>query len=81
MLVDIPGGSNPFDVDIGGNASAEYPNFDLVILGSSKRFPHHLQIPNVWAAQGTGETCGTNCTGTSSMAGIIVDVHNALLEF
>ena len=28
--------------------------------------------------QGEGESCGTNCTGTSSMAGILVNVHNVL---
>ena len=38
MLVDIQGGPNLFDVDIGGNASAEYLNFDLVVLGSRNDF-------------------------------------------
>ena len=81
MLVDIQGGSNLFDVDIGGNASAEYLNFDLVILGSRNDFDGSFTNSNVWAAQGTGETCGTNCTGTSSMAGIIVDADNAVWNF
>ena len=36
---------------------------------------------NVWAAQGEGESCGTNCTGTSSMAGILVDTDNVVWNF
>lgn len=81
MLVDIQGDSNLFDVDVGGNASAEYLNLDLVILGSRNDFDGSFTNSNVWAAQGTGETCGTNCTGTSSMAGIIVDADNAIWNF
>ena len=81
MLVDIQGSTNLFDVDIGGNASAEYLNFDLVILGSRNDFDTSFTNSNVWAAQGTGETCGTNCTGTSSMAGIIIDSDNAVWNF
>ena len=81
MLVDIQGSNNLFDVDVGGNASAEYLNFDLVILGSRNDFDGSFTNSNVWAAQGTGETCGTNCTGTSSMSGIIVDADNAVWNF
>jgi len=81
MLVDIQGGSNLFDVDIGGNASAEYLNFDLVILGSRNDFDGSFTNSNVWAAAGTGDSCGTNCTGTSTMAGIIVDADNAVWNF
>ena len=81
MLVDIQGGSNLFDVDIGGNASAEYLNFDLVILGSRNDFDGSFTNSKVWAAQGQGESCGTNCTGTSTMAGIIVDADNAVWDF
>lgn len=81
MLVDIQGSSNLFDVDIGGNASAEYLNFDLVILGSRNDFDSSFTNSKVWAAQGTGESCGTNCTGSSAMAGIIVDSDNAVWNF
>ena len=82
MLVDIQGGdSNLFDVDIGGNASAEYLNFDLVILGSRNDFDSSFTNSKVWAAARSGETCGTNCTGSSTMAGIIVDSDNAVWNF
>lgn len=78
MLVDIQGDSNLFDVDIGSSASAEYLNFDLVILGDRNDFDGSFTNSNVWAAQGQGESCGTNCTGTSSMSGIIVNSDNAI---
>lgn len=78
MLVDIQGSNNLFDVDVGGNASAEYLNFDLVILGSRNDFDSSFTNSKVWAAQGDGESCGTNCTGTSTMVGIIVDSDNAV---
>ena len=78
MLVDIQGDSNLFDVDIGSSASAEYLNFDLVILGDRNDFDGSFTNSNVWAAQGQGENCGTNCTGTSSMSGIIVNTDNAV---
>ncbi len=78
MLVDIQGDSNLFDVDIGSSASAEYLNFDLVILGDRNDFDGSFTNSNVWAAQGQGESCGTNCTGTSSMSGIIVNTDNAV---
>ena len=81
MLVDIQGSTNLFDIDVGGNASAEYLNFDLVILGSRNDFDGSFTNSNVWAAQGQGESCGTNCTGTSTMAGIIVDADNAVWDF
>ncbi len=81
MLVDIQGSNNLFDVDVGGNASAEYLNFDLVILGSRNDFDGSFTNSKVWAAQGQGESCGTNCTGTSTMAGIIVDADNAVWDF
>lgn len=81
MLVDIQGSSNLFDVDIGGNASAEYLNFDLVILGDRNDFDTSFTNSNVWEAAGVGDTCGTNCTGTSTMAGIIVDSDNAIWNF
>jgi hypothetical protein len=81
MLVDIQGGSNLFDVDIGGNASAEYLNFDLVILGDRNDFDSSFTNSNVWAAAGSGDTCGTNCTGSSAMAGIIIDADNAVWNF
>lgn len=78
MLVDIQGDSNLFDVDVGGNASAEYLNLDLVILGDRNDFDSSFTNSKVWAAQGQGESCGTNCTGTSTMVGIIVDADNAV---
>ena len=78
MLVDIQGDANLFDVDIGSSASAEYLNFDLVILGDRNDFDGSFTNSNVWAAQGQGESCGTNCTGTSTMAGIIVNSDNAV---
>ena len=81
MLVDIQGDANLFDVDVGGNASAEYLNLDLVILGSRNDFDSSFTNSKVWAAQGEGESCGTNCTGTSSMVGIIVDSDNAIWNF
>ena len=81
MLVDIQGDANLFDVDIGSSASAEYLNFDLVVLGSRNDFDGSFTNSNVWAAQGQGETCGTNCTGTSSMAGILVNSDNAVWNF
>tara|TARA_B100001057_G_scaffold280304_1_gene280750 strand:+ start:668 stop:1504 length:837 start_codon:yes stop_codon:yes gene_type:complete len=81
MLVDIQGDANLFDVDVGGNASAENLNFDLVILGSRNDFDSSFTNSKVWAAQGQGESCGTNCTGTSTMVGIIVDADNAVWDF
>ena len=81
MLVDIQGGSNLFDVDIGGNASAENLNFDLVILGSRNDFDSSFTNSKVWAAQGQGESCGTNCTGTSAMVGILIDSDSAVWNF
>ena len=78
MLVDIQGDENLFDVDIVSSASAEYLNFDLVILGDRNDFDGSFTNSNVWAAQGQGESCGTNCTGTSTMAGIIVNSDNAV---
>ena len=81
MLVDIQGSTNLFDIDVGQNASAEYLNFDLRILGSRNDFDSSFTNSNVWAAQGVGETCGINCTGTSSMVGIIIDSDNAIWNF
>ena len=40
-----------------------------------------IAYPEYWAAQGTGESCGTNCTGTSSMSGILVNADNAVWNF
>lgn len=81
MLVDIQGDSNLFDMDVGGNASAEYLNFDLVILGNSNDFSSSFTNSNVWAAAGVGDTCGTNCTGSSAMSGIIIDTDNVVWNF
>jgi hypothetical protein len=81
MLVDIQGDGNLFDVDIGGNASAEYLNFDLDILGDRNDFDSSFTNSRVWSAQPSGGSCGTNCTGTSTMVGIIVDSDNAVWNF
>ena len=81
MLVDIQGDGNLFDIDVGQNASAEYLNFDLNILGSRNDFDSSFTNSKVWAAQGSGESCGTNCTGSSAMVGIIVDSDNAIWNF
>ena len=81
MLVDIQGDANLFDVDVGGNASAEYLNLDLVILGSRNDFDSSFTNSKVWAAAGTGDVCGTNCTGSSSMVGIIIDSDNVIWNF
>lgn len=78
MLVDIQGDSNIFNVDIAGNATAESLNFDLVILGDSNDFSTSFTNSKVWAAQGQGESCGTNCTGSSAMAGIVIDTSNVV---
>ena len=80
MLVSIQGDSNLFDVDLGGSASAEYLNFDLVILGDRNDFDGSFTNSNVWAAQGQGESCGTNCTGTSSMTGILINADNVVWD-
>ena len=81
MLVDIQGSTNLFDIDIGSSASAEYLNFDLVILGSRNDFDTSFTNSKVWAAQGQGESCGTNCTGTSAMAGILINADNVVWDF
>ena len=81
MLVDIQGDANLFDVDIGGNASAESLNFDLVILGDRNDFDSSFTNSKVWTAQPQGGNCGTNCTGTSTMGGIIVDTDNVVWNF
>jgi len=77
MLVDIQGDGNLFDMDVGQNASAEYLNFDLTILGSRNDFDSSFTNSNVWAA---GQS-GTNNTGTSTMVGIIIDSDNAVWNF
>lgn len=81
MLVDIQGDSNIFDMDVGGNASAEYLNFDLLILGSRNDFSTSFTNSNIWAAAGVGDTCGTNCTGSQSLAGIVIDADNVVWNF
>jgi len=81
MLVDIQGSSNIFDMDVGGSSTAEYLNFDLVILGDRNDFTNSFTNNKVWAAAGVGDTCGTNCTGSSSMSGIAIDVSNAVWNF
>jgi len=81
MLVDIQGDSNIFDMDVGGNASAEYLNFDLLILGSRNDFSTSFNNTNIWVAAASGDTCGTNCTGTQTLAGIVIDADNVVWNF
>jgi hypothetical protein len=81
MLSSIQGDGNIFDIGIGENAQAENLNFDLVILGDRNDFDSSFTNSKVWAAQGTGESCGTNCTGTSSMVGILIDADNVIWNF
>ena len=81
MLSSIQGDGNIFDIGVGENAQAESLNFDLVILGDRNDFDSSFTNSKVWAAQGTGESCGTNCTGTSSMVGIIIDADNVVWNF
>ena len=81
MLSSIQGDGNLFDIGIGENAQAENLNFDLVILGDRNDFDSSFTNSKVWAAQGTGETCGTNCTGSSSMVGILIDADNVVWNF
>ena len=69
---------NLFDVDVGGNASAEYLNLDLVILGDRNDFDGPFTKSKCLGGTRPGESCGTNCTGTSTMVGIIVDADNAV---
>lgn len=81
MLVDIQGDTNIFDMDVGGNASAEYLNFDLIILGSRNDFSTSFTNTNIWAAAGVGDTCGTNCTGSQALAGIVIDADSVVWNF
>ena len=81
MLSSIQGDGNIFDLGIGENASAENLNFDLVILGDRNDFDSSFTNSNVWAAAGDGDSCGTNCTGSSAMVGILVDADNVVWNF
>jgi len=82
MLVDIQGSSNIFNVDVGGNATAESLNFDLDILGSSNDFTTEFSNSKVWAATGSGTNsvggAVSTGTGTQTMAGILVDASNVV---
>jgi hypothetical protein len=81
MLSSIQGDGNIFDIGIGENASAEGLNFDLVILGDRNDFDTSFTNSKVWAAAGDGDSCGTNCTGSSAMVGILVDADNVVWNF
>jgi hypothetical protein len=81
MLSSIQGDGNLFDIGIGENASAEGLNFDLVILGDRNDFDTSFTNSKVWAAAGDGDSCGTNCTGSSAMVGILVDADNVVWNF
>mgnify|MGYP003692429737 FL=1 len=81
MLVDIQGDSNIFDVDVGGNATAESLNFDLDILGDRNDFTTSFNNTNAWAsASGTNSVGGviSTGTGTSTLAGIVIDTSNVV---
>ena len=81
MLSSIQGDGNLFDIGIGENAQAESLNFDLVILGDRNDFDSSFTNSKVWAAQPSGGSCGTNCTGTSTMVGILIDADNVVWNF
>ena len=81
MLSSIQGDGNIFDIGIGESASAEGLNFDLVILGDRNDFDTSFTNSKVWAAAGDGDSCGTNCTGSSAMVGILVDADNVVWNF
>jgi len=81
MLSSIQGDGNIFDIGIGESASAENLNFDLVILGDRNDFDSSFTNSKVWAAAGQGDSCGTNCTGSSAMVGILVDADNVVWNF
>ena len=81
MLSSIQGDGNIFDIGIGENASAEGLNFDLVILGDRNDFDTSFTNSKVWAAAGEGDSCGTNCTGSSAMVGILIDADNVVWNF
>ena len=68
ILSNITGDSNLFDIDIGGNNTAESSNMDLTILGSRNDFSTSFTNSNVWAAG-----AGNNSTGTQTMPGILID--------
>lgn len=81
MLVDIQGDSNIFDVDVGGNATAESLNFDLDILGDRNDFTTSFNNTKAWAsANGTNSVGGivSTGTGTSTLAGIAIDTSNVV---
>jgi len=81
MLSSIQGDGNIFDIGIGENAQAENLNFDLVILGDRNDFDSSFTNSKVWAAAGDGDSCGTNCTGSSAMVGIIIDADDVVWNF
>ena len=81
MLSSIQGDGNIFDIGIGENAQAENLNFDLVILGDRNDFDSSFTNSKVWAAQPDGGSCGTNCTGSSAMVGIIIDADDVVWNF
>ena len=81
MLSSIQGDGNIFDIGIGENAQAENLNFDLAILGDRNDFDTSFTNSKVWAAAGQGDTCGTNCTGSSAMVGILIDTDDVVWNF
>ena len=81
MLSSIQGDGNIFDIGIGENAQAENLNFDLVILGDRNDFDSSFTNSKVWAAQPDGGSCGTNCTGSSAMVGILIDADDVVWNF
>ena len=76
----LTGSSLILDLIQDGNNNDMFGSWVLDGTGSSVLDFYFLGDSNVWAAQGQGESCGTNCTGTSTMAGILVNSDNAVWD-
>tara|TARA_B110000305_G_scaffold38067_1_gene38625 strand:- start:679 stop:1509 length:831 start_codon:yes stop_codon:yes gene_type:complete len=81
MLVDIQGDGNIFDVNIANNAVAENTNFDLDILGSRNDFTTSFDNTTAWSSTSGVNSVGgiiSTGTGTSTLAGIVIDTSNVV---
>ena len=81
MLVDIQGDGNIFDVNIAHNAVAENTNFDLDILGSRNDFTTSFDNTTTWSSTSGVNSVGgiiSTGTGTSTLAGIVIDTSNVV---
>ena len=81
MLVDIQGDGNIFDVNIANNAVAENTNFDLDILGSRNDFTTSFDNTTTWSSTSGVNSVGgiiSTGTGTSTLAGIVIDTSNVV---